>query len=246
MELCICCAGTCVTSVASSAAAPCRDCCQQLHSSLAWQHWQVGGLFTGLCKHAKDCCAGTCVTTDAQLMSDVAADASPELNCPKHQAANLAGAVYRTADRHSNPERQHEAFALCPAGMYNTIGVDAGAPSFTLSSTSLDITAFAVSLLLVFRWGGAAASSATLRLVPNTTVTPEPVLFIAPTAAMLSWQAAKLSGSMVTNACTCTPVCFLTLSCVCCAVSYHVSYHVMPRLLNSTGLTAAMPVGRKH
>jgi hypothetical protein len=37
------------------------------------------------------------------------------------------------------------------AGVYNTIGVDAGAPSFTLSSTSLDITAFAVSLLLVFR-----------------------------------------------------------------------------------------------
>lgn len=39
---------------------------------------------------------------------------------------------------------------LC-AGVYNTTGVDAGAPSFTLSSTSLDITAFAVSLLLVFR-----------------------------------------------------------------------------------------------
>lgn len=37
------------------------------------------------------------------------------------------------------------------AGVYNSYAVAAGAPSFALSKTSLDITAFAVSLLLVFR-----------------------------------------------------------------------------------------------
>ena len=45
----------------------------------------------------------------------------------------------------------------CAAGVYNTLGVDAGAPTFVLSKTSLDITAFAVSLLLVFRWVALAA-----------------------------------------------------------------------------------------
>lgn len=39
----------------------------------------------------------------------------------------------------------------CAAGVYNTLLVEAGAPTFVLSKTSLDITAFAVSLLLVFR-----------------------------------------------------------------------------------------------
>lgn len=40
------------------------------------------------------------------------------------------------------------------AGLYNTYLVPQGAPEVAISDTSLDITAFAVSLLLVFRWAG--------------------------------------------------------------------------------------------
>jgi hypothetical protein len=55
---------------------------------------------------------------------------------------------------------QPTAYCLLPtAGVYNTYAVDTGAPAFALSSTSLDITAFAVSLLLVFRWGAVSTPS---------------------------------------------------------------------------------------
>lgn len=40
-----------------------------------------------------------------------------------------------------------------PTGVYNTYCVVEGLPAFTLPKTALDITAFAVSLLLVFRCG---------------------------------------------------------------------------------------------
>jgi hypothetical protein len=41
--------------------------------------------------------------------------------------------------------------AAAAAGLYNTYAVEAGAPTFVLSKSALDVTAFAVSLLLVFR-----------------------------------------------------------------------------------------------
>jgi hypothetical protein len=44
------------------------------------------------------------------------------------------------------------AAAAASAGLYNTYAVEAGAPTFVLSKSALDVTAFAVSLLLVFRW----------------------------------------------------------------------------------------------
>jgi hypothetical protein len=128
--------GICGTSEGCSPAARCRGCCQPWGFSRLWQgcavrgwlvpRWGCGAVAAGSCGRPLLC--AVCRCRALVLMTDP----------PSHT--------------HTHTHTHTPSHCATP-GVYNTVAVDAGAPAIVLPTLALDITAFAVSLLLVFRCG---------------------------------------------------------------------------------------------